>query len=61
VILTKDEALRMLEAASKAKTPCGLRDRAILETFYATGIRVTELAKLTPYDVDTEPKNAPCG
>lgn len=54
VILTKEEALRILEAASKTKTPRGLRDRAILETFYATGIRVTELAKLTPYDVDTE-------
>jgi integrase/recombinase XerD len=54
VILTKDEALRILEVVARARTPKGLRDRAILETFYATGIRVSELAKLTPYDVDTE-------
>jgi integrase/recombinase XerD len=53
VILTRDEALRILEAA-KDKTPRGLRDRAILETLYATGIRVSELANLTPDDVDTE-------
>ena len=32
----------------------GLRDRAILETFYATGIRVAELASLNVRDVDTE-------
>jgi len=54
VILTKEEVLRLLGAASKATTPRALRDRAVLETFYATGIRVSELAKLTPYDVDTE-------
>lgn len=53
VILTRDEARRILEAA-KEKTPTGLRDRAILETFYATGIRVSEISNLTPDDVDTE-------
>ena len=53
VILTKEEVLRILGAASKGATPKALRDRAIVETFYATGIRVSELAKLTPYDVDT--------
>lgn len=53
VILTKEEVLRILGAASKGTTPKALRDRAIVETFYATGIRVSELSKLTPYDVDT--------
>lgn len=53
VILTRDEALRIIEAA-KEMTPVGLRDRAILETFYATGIRVSELSNLTPDDVDTD-------
>jgi integrase/recombinase XerD len=52
-ILTREEMRKILEAPD-AKTPRGLRDRAILETLYATGIRVTELCSLTPYDVDTE-------
>ena len=30
----------------------GLRDRALLETFYSTGIRRMELARLTLYDLD---------
>ncbi len=52
-ILTREEAKRIVEAPDR-KTARGLRDRAILETFYGTGIRVSELAKLTPDDVDTE-------
>jgi integrase/recombinase XerD len=53
VILTREEARKILEAPD-TKTPTGLRDRAILETFYATGIRSGELSNLTPDDVDTE-------
>ena len=33
-------------------TPWGLRDRAMLETLYSTGIRRMELTRLTLYDVD---------
>ena len=32
--------------------PCGLRDRAIMELFYANGIRRAELAELNIYDID---------
>ena len=32
----------------------GLRDRAILETFYATGMRRMEVAGLKLYDIDAE-------
>ena len=32
----------------------GIRDRAIIETFYSTGIRRAELAALKLYDVDTQ-------
>jgi integrase/recombinase XerD len=53
VILTRDEARRIVEAPG-TKGPRDLRDRAMLETLYATGIRATELCNLTPYDVDTE-------
>ena len=52
-ILTKQEARKLVEAPD-TKSPAGLRDRAILETLYATGIRVGELKKLTLSDVDTE-------
>lgn len=34
--------------------PLGIRDRAIIETFYATGIRRQELANLDVYDVELE-------
>jgi integrase/recombinase XerD len=52
-ILTFREVRRVLDAPD-TKTPRGLRDRAMLETLYGTGIRVSELCNLTPYDVDTE-------
>jgi len=34
--------------------PTGIRDRAILETFYSTGVRRTELLSLGIYDVDLD-------
>jgi integrase/recombinase XerD len=52
-VLTANEAERVLGEAD-LKDPLGVRDRAILETFYATGIRRTELLKLGIYDIDTE-------
>jgi site-specific recombinase XerD len=51
-ILTVSEARRLVEAP-KGKTPAVLRDRAMLETLYATGVRASELIALGPYDVDT--------
>ena len=53
VVLTQQEAAKILDLC-RGKAPLALRDRAILETFYATGIRASELASLTPYDVDTQ-------
>jgi integrase/recombinase XerD len=53
VVLTVHEVRKVLEAPD-VRTPRGLRDRAMLETLYGTGLRVSELCQLTPYDVDTE-------
>ena len=53
VILTRKEAARILDAPD-TRTPLGLRDRAVLETLYATGIRVSEIVSLKVSDVDTE-------
>jgi len=49
--LTEDEVTKLIEAALP-KDERGLRDRAILETFYSTGIRISELVGLNNEDVD---------
>lgn len=49
--LREDEVVSMLECPSR-DTPFGLRDRAILETLYAAGLRVGELVGLNLNSVD---------
>jgi len=49
--LSVDEVFHLLETPDTS-TPSGLRDRALLETLYATGLRVSELTSLNIKDVD---------
>lgn len=51
--LTRDEMDRLFEAIDLSKKT-GLRDRAILETLYSTGLRVSELTSLNRSQVDLE-------
>lgn len=52
-VLTADQAAAVLDAAADAAdSPLGLRDLAIIETLYATGVRVGELVGLDIDDVD---------
>ena len=48
-----EEMLQLLESPRK-DTPSGLRDRAILEMLYASGIRVSEAVKLNIDDIDLD-------
>jgi integrase/recombinase XerD len=48
-VLTEEEAVKIIEA-SPLNTPYGLRDRAILEVLYSTGIRRMELINLNMED-----------
>lgn len=51
--LRLEEVERLLEQPD-AKTPLGLRDRAMLEILYSAGLRVSELIGLRVSDLDTK-------
>jgi len=54
LFLTEEEVFRLIESAfaKNEKDERGLRDRAILEAFYSTGMRISELVGLSIPDVD---------
>jgi integrase/recombinase XerC len=51
--LTEAELMRLL-AAPKGAGPLAVRDRALLETLYSAGLRVSELTGLDVQDVDLD-------
>ena len=51
--LRLEEVEKLLELPDQ-KTALGLRDRAMLEVLYSTGLRVSELTSLRVTDLDTK-------
>ena len=54
------EEVEALLWAEEADTPMSLRDRAIIEVMYATGVRVSELVSLDIDDVDLDESFVRC-
>jgi integrase/recombinase XerD len=52
-VLTKSEVEQVINQPDTSE-PMGVRDRAILETFYSTGMRRSELLHLSVFDIDRE-------
>ena len=50
VVLSKDEIQKMIDSIPNV-TPLDLRNKAIMETLYASGLRITELIELKTSDI----------
>jgi integrase/recombinase XerC len=53
-ILQQDEVRRLIEVAPDDASAAAMRDRAIFEVLYSTGLRVSELVGLNWRDIDDE-------
>lgn len=55
IVLSKEEIFKMMESIS-TDSPLGLRDKAIMETLYASGLRISELVNLKTADLHLREK-----
>lgn len=53
-VLTKEEVERFFTAIDESKDPSSIRDKAMFELFYATGMRISELVSLNHDQIDFE-------
>ena len=58
--LSTEDVDDLLTSASEENTPDSLRDSAMFELLYASGLRVTELVSLNLEDLDLEQGNVRC-
>ena len=58
--ISVEEVDRLMAAAAQEAHPEALRDRAMIELLYATGMRVTELVSLDVDDVNLQPGHVRC-
>lgn len=59
-LLSEDEVTRLFDVAGRMPAPRALRDRALLEVIYATGMRVSEAISLRLSDLDFEAGTVKC-
>ncbi len=59
-ILSEEDVNRLFESTRSVSPPRSLRDRALLELIYSTGMRVSEAISLRLSDVDFEAGTARC-
>ena len=53
-ILDEADIQRLIQVDAESSAPSSLRDRALIETLYSTGLRVSELVGLDWRDIDDE-------
>jgi len=59
--ITPEQVEALLAQPARERTPEALRDKAMLETLYASGMRVSELTALDVDDLDLEAGQVRCG